>query len=100
MTECIEAHPAKGNLYLRVIGKRAEGFHLRDSLAVFSAIGDRLSVQPADKLSLTLAGPFGAALNAEPDNLVLKAARALAAQAGIQDNAHLTLDKHPPVAYA
>jgi 4-diphosphocytidyl-2-C-methyl-D-erythritol kinase len=98
MTECIEAAPAKVNLYLRVIGRRADGYHLLDSLAVFSAIGDQLSVQPADKLSLTLAGPFGAALNAEPDNLVLKAARALAAQAGIQANAHLTLDKHLPVA--
>ena len=96
--EWAETAPAKVNLYLRLVGKRADGYHLLDSLAVFSRIGDRLSVQPADELSLILAGPFGAALNAEPDNLVLRAARALAAQAGIAPRAHLTLDKHLPVA--
>jgi 4-diphosphocytidyl-2-C-methyl-D-erythritol kinase len=96
--EWVEAAPAKVNLYLRLVGKRADGYHLLDSLAVFSEIGDRLSVQAAADLSLTLSGPFGAALNAEPDNLVLKAARALATQAGIQPNAHMTLDKHLPVA--
>lgn len=93
-----EAAPAKVNLYLRVVGRRADGYHLLDSLAVFAGIGDRLSVQPGDSLSLTVAGPFGAALAAESDNLVLRAARALAARAGIVPRAGLTLEKHLPVA--
>ena len=51
-----EAAPAKLNLYLRVVGRRADHYHLLDSLAVFPAVGDRLSAAPADGLSLELAG--------------------------------------------
>ena len=94
----VETAAAKVNLYLRVVGKREDGYHLLDSLAVFAGIGDRLHVQAAEALSLSLAGPFGAALSAEPDNLVLRAARALAAAAGVAPRARLTLEKHLPVA--
>ena len=93
-----EAAPAKVNLYLRVVGRRPDGYRLLDSLAVFAGVADRLMVAPAAELSLTLAGPFGAALAAEPDNLVLRAARALAAQAGIVARGQLTLEKYLPVA--
>ena len=44
------------------------------------AVGDRLTVSPADRLSLSVTGPFAAGLAAEADNLVLRAARALAAR--------------------
>ncbi len=93
-----EFAPAKINLCLHVVGRRADGYHLLDSLVVFAAIGDRLAVTEADTLSLTIAGPFAAGLTAETDNLVLRAARALAAEAGIAPRGHLTLDKHLPVA--
>lgn len=93
-----EAGPAKVNLYLRVVGKRDDGYHLLDSVAVFAGIGDRLSAREADDLTLALAGPFGGALAAEPDNLVLRAARALAQEAGIVPRAHLMLAKHLPIA--
>lgn len=39
---------AKVNLYLHVTGRRADGYHLLDSLVVFPAIGDTVEVQPAD----------------------------------------------------
>ncbi len=71
--------PAKVNLYLHVTGRRADGYHLLDSLAVFPDVGDELSVVAADELSLRIEGKFGARLAAEDDNLVLRAARALAA---------------------
>ncbi|MBX9750527.1 MAG: 4-(cytidine 5'-diphospho)-2-C-methyl-D-erythritol kinase [Roseococcus sp.] len=93
-----EAAPAKVNLFLHVTGRRADGYHLLDSLAVFGPASDRLTATPADALSLTLAGPFGASLAAEPDNLVLRAARALAAEAGVAAGAALHLEKHLPVA--
>lgn len=93
-----EAAPAKVNLFLHVTGRRADGYHLLDSLAVFGPAADRLVAAPAEGLSLTLDGPFGAALQAEPDNLVLRAARALAAAAGVAPRAALTLRKHLPVA--
>lgn len=93
-----EPAPAKINLFLHVTGRRADGYHLLDSLAVFTALGDRVTAEPASDLSLHLEGPFGAALTAEPDNLVLRAARALAAEAGIPALARLTLHKNLPVA--
>lgn len=64
----------------------------------FADCGDRLTAAPADGLSLALAGPFAAGLAAEPDNLVLRAARALAEATGAAPRARLLLDKHLPVA--
>lgn len=89
---------AKVNLYLHVVGKRTDGYHLLDSLAVFPDIGDRLRVQPANDLTLTIDGPMAGALAAETDNIVMKAARALAQAAGIPPRAALHLTKVLPIA--
>lgn len=93
----IEA-PAKVNLYLHVTGKRADGYHLLDSLVAFAGIGDTLALAPADDLSLTLAGPTAAGLTADEDNIVLRAARLLADAAGMAPRAAITLTKRLPVA--
>jgi 4-diphosphocytidyl-2-C-methyl-D-erythritol kinase len=93
-----ECAPAKINLTLLVTGKRADGYHLLDSLVVFAGAHDRLSATPADDLTLEIVGPFGAKLASEPDNLVLRAARDLAASAGLRPSARLRLEKHLPVA--
>jgi 4-diphosphocytidyl-2-C-methyl-D-erythritol kinase len=89
----LEHAPAKVNLYLHVTGRRPDGYHLLDSLAVFGPAADTLVAEPAEKLTLVLDGPFGEALEAEPDNLVLRAARALGAR-----GAALRLTKRLPVA--
>lgn len=94
----LEAAPAKVNLYLHVTGRRADGYHLLDSLVVFAGAADRLSHAPGNTLALTLGGPEGAALAAETDNLVLRAARLLAAEAGLPPTGRLTLEKCLPVA--
>lgn len=86
------------NLYLHVVGKRDDGYHLLDSLAVFPDIGDVVSASPSDRLDLHLTGRFGQALVAEADNLVLRAARALQRLAGVDDGAVLILEKNLPVA--
>jgi 4-diphosphocytidyl-2-C-methyl-D-erythritol kinase len=93
-----EPAPAKVNLFLHVLGRRPDGYHLLDSLAVFADVGDMLRADPAGALSLAVEGPFAGDLAAEPDNLVLRAARALAAEAGVTDGARLVLAKHLPVA--
>lgn len=90
----LEHAPAKVNLYLHVTGRRGDGYHLLDSLAVFGPAADTLEAEPATKLTLALEGPFGGSLAAEPDNLVLRAARALAPDRG----AALRLTKRLPVA--
>lgn len=73
-------------------GRRADGYHTLDSLAVFPEVGDRLEAAPAEALTLAVEGPFAAALDG--DNLVLRAARRLAPGRG----ADLRLWKELPVA--
>jgi 4-diphosphocytidyl-2-C-methyl-D-erythritol kinase len=90
--------PAKINLYLHVGARRADGYHELESLVVFADVGDELRFESANELSLTIGGPFAPALAADPDNLVLKAARALAAFAKIEPKAHIALTKNLPVA--
>ncbi len=91
--------PAKVNLYLHVTGRRADGYHLIDSLVGFADIGDRLTARPGASLSLEINGPQAAAL-AGPgvDNLVLRAARLLAGHAGLTAGAAMHLQKNLPVA--
>ena len=88
--------PAKINLSLHVCGKRADGYHLLDSLVVFAAVGDSVVADSAADISLTITGPFAEGLSAGEDNLVVRAARLLGDEAG--HGAHLKLDKHLPVA--
>ena len=65
-------------------GRRADGYHLLDSLVAFADIGDRLTAKPAATLSLELCGPEAGSLAAVgDDNLVLRAARLLADHTGI-----------------
>ena len=61
----VTAAPAKINLYLHVTGKRADGYHLLDSLIAFAGVGDTIEASAADDLALACDGPFGAALGAE-----------------------------------
>ena len=93
-----QAH-AKLNLYLHVLGRRADGYHLLDSLVAFADIGDRVAVTPASKLSLAIEGPFAAALAGDPrDNLMWRAAEALARRIGRDPGTVLRLEKNLPVA--
>ena len=89
---------AKINLFLHVGERRSDGYHELESLVAFADIGDELSFAPADRLSLAIDGPFAPSLQNESGNLVLKAAQALAANAGISPNAKIALTKNLPVA--
>jgi 4-diphosphocytidyl-2-C-methyl-D-erythritol kinase len=89
---------AKVNLYLRVTGRRADGYHLLDSLAVFADAKDIVTAGPAEDLTLDIRGAEAVALTGEPDNLVLRAARALAEATGRAPKAAITLTKLLPVA--
>jgi 4-diphosphocytidyl-2-C-methyl-D-erythritol kinase len=93
-----EDAPAKVNLYLHVVGRRADGFHLLDTLMVFTETGDLIEVVPADDLTLDVAGPFADRLPKDAEsNLVIRAARALADAAGVPAKAQIRLTKNLPV---
>lgn len=96
--EIVRLAPAKVNLYLHVIGRRADGYHLLDSLIVFAGVGDDVAVSPAPDLTLAVDGPFGSLIPAGPENLVLRAARALAQRMGVTAGARIRLTKRLPVA--
>ena len=91
--------PAKVNLYLHVLGRRADGYHLIDSLVAFADIGDRVTAEPAAAPSLEVSGPEAAALESVGgDNLVLRAARLLADHVGAAAGTALHLEKNLPIA--
>jgi 4-diphosphocytidyl-2-C-methyl-D-erythritol kinase len=94
----VETAPAKVNLTLRVLGRRADGYHEIESLVAFATLRDRLSFTPGGGLTLTVGGPRAAQSGEQADNLVVKAARAMAARVpGIALGA-FHLDKNLPVA--
>ena len=83
---------AKLNLALHVRAREADGYHRIETIFAFCEDGDVVAAEPAERLSLAVTGPFAAVLAGEADNLVLRAARAMNAQASIR------LDKRLPVA--
>mgnify|MGYP003513381401 FL=1 len=87
--------PAKINLTLHVTGRRADGYHLLDSLVVFADIGDSVAAVAGHDISLAIDGPMAAGVPADDTNLVVRAAR-LVARGG--QGAAITLTKTLPFA--
>jgi 4-diphosphocytidyl-2-C-methyl-D-erythritol kinase len=85
--------PAKVNLTLHVTGRRADGYHLLDSLVIFADVGDRIAVAASDAPFLRVTGPRAEGVPRDASNLVLQAA-ALAGHGPFT----ITLDKHLPAA--
>jgi len=94
----VEDAPAKVNLTLRVLGRRADGYHEIESLVAFAGVGDRLSFAPGGALALNVRGPSAGEAGAIADNLVLKAARALADRLPTVGAGTFDLEKRLPVA--
>lgn len=97
--------PAKINLYLHVVGRRANGYHELDSLVMFADVGDVILVREAANPAsvtplLTLEGQFAATLSNDPpdSNLVVRAATLLAAELNRPAAVELTIVKSLPVA--
>ena len=88
--------PAKINLALHVVGRRPDGYHDLDTLAVFAERGDGISVLPGDDLTLAVTGALAAHAPPGNDNLVLRAARLLKDHAKVAGGAAIRLDKHIP----
>lgn len=98
MTAASEIAAAKLNLALHVRGRLPDGRHEIETVFAFCIDGDRLSAEASDEVTLETTGPFGADLADEDDNLVLRAARALAEAARVSSGAAMALDKRLPVA--
>jgi 4-diphosphocytidyl-2-C-methyl-D-erythritol kinase len=88
--------PAKVNLTLRIRGRRPDGYHELESLVAFAGCGDRLTLRAGPQLELAVAGPTAAQAGAIADNLVLRAATALAARIAGLTLGCFTLTKELP----
>jgi 4-diphosphocytidyl-2-C-methyl-D-erythritol kinase len=71
--------PAKINLTLRVIARRANGYHEIESLVAFAGLCDWVAFESSAEAPLEVFGPWALDTGPVDDNLVLRAARALAA---------------------
>lgn len=89
--------PAKINLSLRVLGKRADGFHDLASIVAFADAADQLSLQPGEQLSLEVDGPMAAPAGPKDSNLVLRAARILSERIPRLQTGRFVLTKNLPV---
>jgi 4-diphosphocytidyl-2-C-methyl-D-erythritol kinase len=100
--QLVEDAPAKVNLSLRVLGRRADGYHELESLVAFAKSGaacsDRLSFAPGGRLALTVSGLRATQAGEATDNLVLKAASALKARIANAALGAFHLDKSLPIA--
>jgi len=88
--------PAKVNLTLHVTGQRDDGYHLLDSLVVFTDAGDIITAAPANDLTLTVTGPFSTGVPTDKTNLILRAAETLRRIRGVIKGAAITVEKHLP----
>jgi 4-diphosphocytidyl-2-C-methyl-D-erythritol kinase len=68
-----ETAPAKINLCLHVTGRRADGYHLLDSLVTFASHGDTVRFAASATDSFAVTGRFGPLLSPDADNLVVRA---------------------------
>ena len=94
----LEKAAAKINLTLRVIGRRADGYHDLESLVAFADVADVLTLRPGADDRLEVSGPFAGKSGAVTDNLVLKALGALRQRITGLKGGQFLLEKNVPVA--
>lgn len=98
MAEAVtEPAQAKINPFLRVLGRREDGYHEIETLVLPITLADGVQAVPAEDLRLTVVGELAGEVPTGEPNLVLKAADALRKWVGESRGAHLLLSKRIPV---
>jgi 4-diphosphocytidyl-2-C-methyl-D-erythritol kinase len=90
--------PAKVNLFLNVTGRRADGYHLLESLFVFTGLADRIDGWSSELPHFHVSGEFAEAVSADQQNLVMKAVDLMRRESGVSKPLSLCLEKYIPVA--
>ena len=89
---------AKINLTLRVLGRRADGYHELESLVAFADVADTLTLEPGSTNGLEMSGPFAGKSGPVDDNLVLKSLAELRRRVAGLKGGRFRLEKNLPVA--
>jgi 4-diphosphocytidyl-2-C-methyl-D-erythritol kinase len=95
-TVLAETARAKVNLSLRILGKRADGYHELDSLVAFAGVGDTVTLTVGSPVTVTVHGPFSRAIVGE--NLAQRALNLAQATCPSLRVGGVTIDKQLPVA--
>ena len=100
MTVVTRPAHAKLNAFLRVLGRRHDGYHDIETLIVPISLHDVVTVEPADRLTLEVRGPAADGVPTDDRNLVFRAAHALAAEVGggVSRGARISIEKRVPAA--
>jgi len=88
--------PAKINLYLRIVGKRADAYHNLETVMLPLDFGDQIVLESA-KTGVTLQCD-DPRLPTDDTNLALRAAKRLVERCGVKRGAKISLEKHTPLA--
>lgn len=93
--------PAKVNLFLHIIGRRDDGYHLLESVFAFADFGDRITVQSAPDLNFSVTGRFASVCRRAGcdggKNIAARAAAMLRQLSGTSAGAKITLEKNLPL---
>ena len=87
--------PAKLNLMLRIVGQRADGYHLLQTVFQFVELCDWLTFHPSDNGEVHLAKLIPGV--AEDDDLTVRAARLLQAETGCRLGVTIEVEKNLPM---
>jgi 4-diphosphocytidyl-2-C-methyl-D-erythritol kinase len=87
--------PAKINLFLHVVGRRPDGYHLLQTAFRFLDFGDRLRFAPRSDGDIRRVKPLEGV--AAEDDLCVRAARLLQAETGCTQGVDIELDKRLPM---
>lgn len=88
---------AKVNFTLEVLGRRPDGYHDLRSVVVPVSLADEVTLEPADEVTLSMAGDAGGLVSCVPeDNLAVRAARLMRRACGRRDGVAITLLKRIP----
>ncbi len=100
MTETLRGRsPAKVNLVLEVLGKRADGFHEIDTVLQELELAGEVTLTLGEPDKITAGGPFAAGVPVDPSNLAWRAFDLLREATGRRDaTASIHLDKRVPAA--
>jgi 4-diphosphocytidyl-2-C-methyl-D-erythritol kinase len=89
--------PAKINLNLNMTGRRADGYHLLDSVAIFAELADHITISLASTDSVTMTGSMTGNIN-PADTSLHKARDAFRLKTGWNQPVSIRMEKHIPVA--
>lgn len=87
--------PAKLNLMLRIVGRRADGYHLLQTVFQFIELCDWITFRPREDGQIRLDTPLPGV--PEEADLTVRAAQALRECAGIEEGCRIAIEKNLPM---